>query len=207
MSANDAGDGDTEPNNLQNFPVLNSAVLGTGTTISWTLNSTPNTTFRVEFFANASNDGEGQSFLGATSVTTAASGNPAVTPISTTLPAIVPANYYITATATDAAGNTSEFSAQRQVSTIDTDGDGLPDAYEIATWTNLTSATGAADSDGDGMTNAQELRAGTDPKNPASVFRLAPPGTASTDKTLSLTNFAGRTYRIDYADDLLPANH
>ena len=86
VSANDAGDGDTGPNNLQNFPTLNSAVLGTGTTILWTLNSTANTTFRVEFFANASNDGEGQNFLGATSVTTNASGNPAVTPISTTCP-------------------------------------------------------------------------------------------------------------------------
>ena len=202
VSANDAGDADTGPNNLQNFPVLNSAVLGTGTTISWTLNSTPNTTFRVEFFANASNDGEGQTFLGAASVSTIASGNPAVTPISTTLPAIVPANHYITATATDAAGNTSEFSAHRQVSTTDSEPDGLPDAYEIATWTNLTSATGAGDSDGDGMTNAQEFRAGTNPRDPLSIFRLAPPATAGADKTLSLANFAGRTYRIDYADIL-----
>ena len=201
-SANDAGDGDTGPNNLQNFPVLNSAVLGTGTTISWSLNSTPSTTFRVEFFANASNDGEGQYFIGAANVTTAASGNPAVTPISTTLPAIVPANYYLTATATDPAGNTSEFSAQRQVSTTDSEPDGLPDAYEIATWTNLTSATGTSDSDGDGMTNAQEFRAGTNPRDPLSVFRLAPPANFGADKTVSLTNFAGRTYRVDYADSL-----
>ena len=200
VTGNDANDGDTGPNNLQNFPVLNSAVLGTGTTISWTLNSTPNTTFRVEFFANASNDGEGQTFIGAASVSTIASGNPAVTPISTTLPAIVPANYYITATATDAAGNTSEFSAHRQVSTTDSEPDGLPDAYEIATWTNLTSATGAGDSDGDGMTNAQEFRAGTNPRDPLSLFRLAPPATVGADKTLSLANFAGRTCRIDFTD-------
>ena len=202
VTANDMGDGDTGPNNLQNFPVLNSAAVGVGTTISWTLNSTPNTTFRVEFFANATNDGEGQTFLGAASVTTNASGNPAVTPISTTLPAVVPANYYLTATATDPAGNTSEFSANRQVSFIDSEPDGLPDAYEIATWTNLTSAIGAGDSDGDGMTNAQEFRAGTNPRDPLSVFRLAPPVTAAADKTLSLANFAGRTYRIDYADIL-----
>jgi hypothetical protein len=57
------------------------------------------------------------------------------------------------------------------------------------------------------MTNAQEFRAGTDPRNPASVFSLAPPITVGADETLSLTNVAGRTYRIDYADDLLPANH
>ena len=127
---------------------------------------------------------------------------PGSPPNSTTLPAIVPANYYLTATATDPAGNTSEFSTQRQVSTTDSEPDGLPDAYEIATWTNLTSATGTSDSDGDGMTNAQEFRAGTNPRDPLSVFRLAPPATVGADKTLSLTNFAGRTYRIDYADSL-----
>ena len=202
VTANDAGDTDTGPNDLQNFPVLNSAVLGTGTTISWTLNSTPNTTFRVEFFANTSNDGEGQTFLGAASVSTNASGDPAGTPISTTLPAIVPANYYLTATATDAAGNTSEFSAQRQVSTTDTDGDGLPNAYETANTLSTTVPDASVDTDGDGMTNAQEFRAGTNPRDPLSVFRLAPPVTVGADKTLSLANFAGRTYRIDFADVL-----
>ena len=202
VTANDAGDADTGPNNVQNFPVLNSAAVGNGTTISWTLNSTPNTTFRVEFFANATNDGEGQTFLGAASVATTASGNPAVTPISTTLPAVVPANYYITATATDPADNTSEFSAHRQVSFIDNDTDGLPDSYELANWPLLTTTNGAADSDGDGMTNAQEFRAGTNPRDPLSVFRLAPPATVGADKALSLANFAGRTYRIDYADFL-----
>ena len=200
VTPNDAGDGDTGPNHLQNFPVLNSAVLGTGTTISWTLNSTPNSTFRVEFFANAGNDGEGQTFIGEASVSTIASGNPAITPISTTLPAIVPANYYITASATDTAGNTSEFSAHRQVSTTDSDSDGLPDAYELANWPLLSTTTGASDSDGDGMTNAQEFRAGTNPRDPLSVLRLSPPATVGADKTLSLSNFAGRTYRIDYAD-------
>ena len=78
--------------------------------------------------------------------------------------------------------------------------DTLPDAYEIATWTNLTSATGAGDSDGDGMTNAQEFRAGTNPRDPLSLFRLAPPATVGADKPLSLANFAGRTCRIDFTD-------
>ena len=202
VTANDLGDADTGPNNLQNFPVLNSAAVGVGTTISWTLNSTANAAFRVEFFANATNDGQGQTFLGAVNVNTVGTGNPAVTPISTTLPAVVPANYYITATATDASGNTSEFSAHRQVSFIDSEPDGLPDSYELANWPGIGTTTGAADSDGDGMTNVQEFRAGTNPRDPLSVFRLAPPVTVSADKTLSLANFAGRTYRIDYADIL-----
>src|SRR6185369_2683488 len=53
VTPNDAGDADIGPNNLQNYPVIASAVLGIGTTIAGTLNSTPNATFRVEFFANA----------------------------------------------------------------------------------------------------------------------------------------------------------
>ena len=47
------------------------------------------------------------------------------------------------------------------------------------------------------MTNAQEFRAGTDPRNAASVLRLGPPATSGSDKTLSLPSLAGITYRID----------
>ncbi len=106
VTANDANDADTGPNNLQNFPVLTSAVLGTGTTIAGTLNSTASAiTYRVEFFENTSGDpsgnGEGQNFVGAINVTTNASG---AASFNTTLPAIVPADHVVTATATDPAG-------------------------------------------------------------------------------------------------------
>ena len=52
VTANDAGDGDTGPNNLQNFPVLTAARLTTASqlTVVGTLNSTANSFFRVEFF-------------------------------------------------------------------------------------------------------------------------------------------------------------
>ncbi len=68
VTANDAGDGDTGANNLQNYPVLTAATAtATNLTIEATLNSTPSTSFRVEFFANAAADssghGEGQTFL------------------------------------------------------------------------------------------------------------------------------------------------
>ena len=111
VTPNDAGDADTGPNNLQNFPVLTSAVSGGGsTTIQGTLNSTANTTFRIEFFSNTSCDpsgnGEGQNFLGFTSVTT--TGNDAA--INAVLPIAVTPGQFITSTATDPTGNTSEFS-------------------------------------------------------------------------------------------------
>src|SRR5262249_55133119 len=64
-------DCDTGANNLQNFPALTSAVTTAGvTTITGTLNSTPSSSFRIEFFSNTTADsslhGEGQTFLGTT---------------------------------------------------------------------------------------------------------------------------------------------
>jgi CSLREA domain-containing protein len=110
---NDAGDSDTGPNNLQNFPVLTSATSfgGNSTDINGTLNSTSTTNFLLEFFANPlcdpSGHGEGRTFIGSASVTTI--GNNAT--ITVTLPVVVPEGHVITATATDPSGNTSELSA------------------------------------------------------------------------------------------------
>jgi uncharacterized repeat protein (TIGR01451 family) len=109
VTANDAGDGDTGANNLQNFPVLTSAI-GSGSTIAvqGTLNSTPTTAFQVEIFgggADGSGFGEGATALTSITVTTNAAGSATFTTevqnVATSL----------TATATDPAGNTSEFSA------------------------------------------------------------------------------------------------
>ena len=55
VTANDAGDADTGPNDLQNYPVLTTArLIGGSTTVTERSTPTPNTTFRIEFFANAS---------------------------------------------------------------------------------------------------------------------------------------------------------
>ncbi len=51
VTLNDVGDGDTGPNNLQNYPVLSAAISdGISTRITGALNSVPTTTFSVEFF-------------------------------------------------------------------------------------------------------------------------------------------------------------
>lgn len=115
VTANDAGDGDTGPNRLQNFPTLTSARTDdfSSVSVTGTLNSTASATFRVEFFASsaadASGHGEGERFLGFATVTTDGSGNAS---FSQTLAASVMAGEVLTATATNSAtGDTSEFSA------------------------------------------------------------------------------------------------
>jgi hypothetical protein len=112
ITPNDPGDPDVGPNLLQNFPVVTSAMaLPSGTALAGFLNSEPDSTFTVELFAstacNASGNGEGQTFLSAAVVTTDSAGNAsfAVTSPLSLLPGTV-----VTATATDAFGDTSEFS-------------------------------------------------------------------------------------------------
>jgi hypothetical protein len=113
VTPNDPADVDAGPNGLQNFPVLTGAASSAGMpTVTGMLDSTPSTTFSIEFFSNSSCDpsghGEGQVLLGSISVTTDASGRAA---FQATIPAPLDSAGFVTATATDPAGNTSEFSA------------------------------------------------------------------------------------------------
>ena len=113
VTVNDPNDMDTGANGLQNSPVLTSASSAYGSTqVAGTLNSTPLALFRLEFFASPSFDAtgntEGQLYLGSASVMTDGNGDIA---FAMDLPRATPTNYLVTATATDAAGNTSEFSS------------------------------------------------------------------------------------------------
>lgn len=113
VTANDAGDGDSGPNGLQNFPVITSATIAAGNvTISGTLNSIANTLFDIDLFASAACDplghGEGQTVLGDLDVTTDGSGNASFGPVVLAIPA---GQTIITATATSPNDQSSEFSA------------------------------------------------------------------------------------------------
>jgi hypothetical protein len=112
VTPNDAGDADVGPNGLQNFPLITAVISAGNATISGTLNSLASRSFRIEFFANTSCDpsgfGEGETFIGTTTVTTDGSGNASFGPLVLAVP---PGQAVITATATDnATSNTSEFS-------------------------------------------------------------------------------------------------
>lgn len=112
VTPNDPGDGDSGPNQLQNYPILSASILsGANVTIFGVLNSTSGKVFHVDFYASPAADssgfGEGRTYLGAKDVTTDATGNIAFT---AAFPAVSGQNV-ITATATAAATNdTSEFS-------------------------------------------------------------------------------------------------
>ncbi len=120
VTPNDVGDADTGANNLQNFPVITSAIQSVTfvngqpvftTSIKGSLNSAPNATYTIGIYSNnscdASGNGEGQSFKGSFTVTTGGSGNAV---IDNSLPVSISSPGVVTATATDSSGNTSEFS-------------------------------------------------------------------------------------------------
>jgi uncharacterized repeat protein (TIGR01451 family) len=99
-------------NNNQPAPVLTSSTRTPNSiTIRGTLHAAPDSEFLVQFFSspafNASGFTEGRTFLGESFVTTNANGDAT---INSTFEVQVPADQFITATATDPNNNTSQFS-------------------------------------------------------------------------------------------------
>ncbi|MCA9127216.1 MAG: right-handed parallel beta-helix repeat-containing protein [Planctomycetales bacterium] len=161
------GDPDSGANGLQDYPVVTRVVfsgtdpndddpanplpaLGMNKRIYWTLNSTPNRTFAIDFFSNDDPDpngfGEGKQYVATYTIKTDAKGNLSEAEDSTGISRLSTDNRsffidlptsrrFVSATATDTTtGNTSEFSM------VDTDGDAIADAWE----------TQNIDHDGDG---------------------------------------------------------
>ena len=113
LTANDPLDLDTGPNQLQNFPVIKSAERFANTQVAWSLHSRPARKFTVQFFINPNSDrAEGRRFIGQQVVTTDASGDASAVFVHSERFLF---SQWVTATATDGSGNTSEFSAPREV--------------------------------------------------------------------------------------------
>ncbi|MBI4519067.1 MAG: CSLREA domain-containing protein [Deltaproteobacteria bacterium] len=120
VTANDAGDADSGPNHLQNFPALTLAVANNGTTtVAGTLSTAePNSEFTMEFFANDACDpsghGEGMTFLGSAAQTTDGSGNltfQVVLPVEVQPGRIMTATAHISDSGSANWRDASEFSA------------------------------------------------------------------------------------------------
>ncbi len=204
-------------NNSQPAPALNGATLGpignlSGTGVSASLTAAANATYTIEYFASSTADpsgfGEGQYFLGSTNVTMNGSGSAT---FSIALAPAVPAGYVISATATDALGNTSEFSNALTVVTSDADSDGIPDNWTNSFFGHSTGQAGdhsraTDDADGDGMTNAQEFVAGLDPKNSNSVLRISSVTRSGDNTLIGFRSVTGKIYQLQYRDDLATGN-
>lgn len=104
-TTNDFRDSDTGANNLQNFPEITRVeTAGGNTTITGQLHSTPSITFTLQFFGVLEGD-QHQKFLSTQTITTDAIG---FATCQFTYANGQPRLYGLSATATDAEGNTSE---------------------------------------------------------------------------------------------------
>ncbi len=83
-----------------------------------------------------------------------------------------------------------------QCAVADTDGDGLPDNWEMAYFGNLNQ-TGSGDFDGDGMSNLAEFLAGTDPTSSASALRITSIVRTNNDLRITWTTAAGKTNALE----------
>ncbi len=118
VNLNDSDDGDSGPNDLQNFPVLTGAIGdGANLTIMGNMAGRSGATLALDFYwsqdCGASGFGAGTVYLGSKTITSDATGMAA---FSADFAAAVPAGGVVTATATSADGNTSEFSRCQPVS-------------------------------------------------------------------------------------------
>jgi CSLREA domain-containing protein len=188
-TANDPLDPDTGANDLQNKPVITSATRpGPIITVPvmGTLNSTPNATFTIDVFDNGGSftdpcaNPEGETRRGSQSVTTDSSGNAS---FSVSIPIDPTGIHAVTALATDALGNTSEFSncvyVTEATGTPTPTPSGTPTATPATpTPTPTPTATATAtptptatlvDSDGDGWSDQAEAIIGTNPASACGV--------------------------------------
>src|SRR6185436_7268118 len=148
-------------------------------TVEGSILAAPFTTYRIEFFSNDACDpsgfGEGQTPLGSTDVTTINSG---LGSFSATVFRPLAGQTVVTATATDPAGNTSEFSRCIQINNA-----------PVAQCRNITKS---ADSTCRAAVTPQEVDNGSsDPDGDAITLSLNPAGPfqiGSTSVTLTVTD-------------------
>jgi hypothetical protein len=195
-------------NGNQSAPILNSATMTTNLTVNFSYNAVASTIYRIEFYAflfyGVTGQPEASTYLGAADVTTNASGQ---FNGNIVLPTVVPGGARICATATSPGNNTSILSNAVSLTYTDTDGDGLPNAWETANGLNPNNnADGAIDSDGDGFTAYQEFIAGTDPRSGNSRPTMQSPTSSSGNVQVGFPSVSGRTYRILKSPDLITWN-
>ena len=194
------------PNGLQNFPILSSAVFAPDTsdpdgtlTVGGTLEADPDSTYLIQLFANSMADpsgyGQGQTLIGSFAVTTDDS---AEAEFSNTFATPNLAGEVISATATDANGNTSELSQDLSVIGESASSVVVPIIADPATEQSLLQSV---------VSEVEDLPAGTTPPNvelqPADAGQLdlvvaAINGLSSESTPVTVAvDLGGQTYQTD----------
>jgi hypothetical protein len=89
----------------------------------------------------------------------------------------------------------------RKIGDVASDNDGIPDWWRLAYFGHALGlasdhSRGSDDADGDGVSNLNEFLAGTDPLNPASVFKVTKVAVVGGDVQVSCSTAANRTYQL-----------
>ncbi|HEY6168509.1 MAG TPA: thrombospondin type 3 repeat-containing protein, partial [Verrucomicrobiae bacterium] len=92
---------------------------------------------------------------------------------------------------------------QFEFTPLDSDGDGIPDTWEIQHGFDPNNAADAAlDADSDGRSNLEEFRSDTDPRNANSFFVVCDVRRNTNQFILRFSAAAARTYTVSFRDSL-----
>ena len=103
---------------------------------------------------------------------------------------------------TNVAGFAISLGARLKVSNPDTDGDGLPDWWELANGTNPNANDAAEDLDHDGLSNQDEYIAGTLPNDGTSYLRIDRIVGGNEPMAVEFLAVSNRSYTVQFKDSL-----